>query len=220
MKNKNFKPPITIGETIYQYIKKEVINGKFKLNQRLQEKDIAKLFGVSTTPVREAFHRLAAEKYITINTRREVIVVGATFKEIREVFEVVSALDALATEKAQKKLTNEDIIELKKMNGKLGSYYRSKKIHLYDKQNIKFHNKLWESSGNEFLYNTLIHFVEKTTFYKNQLISLNEELSWLDKSYKDHLDIMKALEKRDPEKVEKILMSHWGRGFLGEETET
>lgn len=220
MKNKNFKPPITIGETIYQYIKKEVINGKFKLNQRLQEKDVAELYGVSTTPVREAFQRLSAEKYLTINTRREVIVAGATLEEIREVFEVVRALDTLATKKAQKRLTNEDIIELKKMTEKLGVHYRSKKIHLYDKKNIEFHNKLWKSSSNEFLHKTLINLVEKTTFYKNQLISLDKELSWLDRSYKDHLDIMKAIEKRDTGKIEKILMSHWGRGFLDEENET
>jgi len=219
MKNTIFKPPITIGETIYQYIKKEIINGKFKLNQRLQEKDIADLYGVSTTPVREAFHRLAAEKYLTISTRREVIVAGTTLEEIKEVFEVVRALDTLATKKAQKRLTNEDIIKLKKMTETLGIYHRSKKIHLYDKENIELHKKLWKSSGNKFLYNTLTHLVEKTTFYKNQLISLDEELSWLDKSYKDHLDIMKAIEKGDTEKVEKILMSHWGKGFLGEKNE-
>jgi DNA-binding GntR family transcriptional regulator len=214
MKNENLKPPITIGETIYQYIKREVINGKFKLNQRLQEKEIAARFGVSTTPVREAFHRLSAEKYLTINTRREVIVAGATLEQIKEVFEVVRVLDAFASKKAQKNLTDIDIIELKKLTEKLGIYYKNKKIQLYDNENLKFHDKLWSASGNEFLYQSLIHFVEKTTFYRNQLISLDRYMSWLDKSYKDHLDIMKAIEKRDAEKIENICKSHWGKGFL------
>jgi len=53
-KKKPFGAPETISEAIYKYLKKAIIEGVLKPNQRIQEKEIAQLFGVSTTPAREA----------------------------------------------------------------------------------------------------------------------------------------------------------------------
>lgn len=67
----------------------------------------------------------------------------------------------------------------------------------------------------------MINLGEKCTFYGNQIFFLTDEPakypSFLDCSFKDHVDLMQAIEKKDPEQVEKILLSHWGKGFLGEE---
>lgn len=220
---KTFDLPATITETIYKYLKNAIIQGKLKPNQRIQEKEIAELFHVSTTPVREAFQRLFAEKYIIINARKDVVVSSATVEELREFFEVVRVLDALASKKAVKRLTDKDISELKRMTKKLGILYEQKKINDYVAENLKIHFKIWEACGNQFLYQSLLRMGEKYTFYGNQLLFLAfeaksaESPSFLDSSYNDHLALLQALEKRDVEAVEKILLSHWGKGFLGEE---
>lgn len=216
-------PPATITETIYAYLKNAIIQGKLKPGQRLQEKNFAELFHVSTTPVREAFQRLFAERYIIINARKDVVVARATREEIREFFEVVRALDALASKKAVRKLTDKDIVELKRMTNRLGQFYSRKKISDYVVQNLKIHYKIWKACGNEFLYQSLMRMAEKYTFYGNQLFFVifaqqaKEQRSFLDSSYQDHIKLMRALEKRDGEEVERILLSHWGKGFLGEE---
>lgn len=216
-------PPATITETIYAYLKNAIIQGKLKPGQRLQEKNFAELFHVSTTPVREAFQRLFAERYIIINARKDVVVARATREEIREFFEVVRVLDALASKKAGRKLTDKDIVELKRMTNRLGQFYSRKKISDYVVQNLKIHYKIWKACGNEFLYQSLMRMAEKYTFYGNQLFFVifaqqaEEQRSFLDSSYQDHIKLMRALEKRDGEEVERILLSHWGKGFLGEE---
>jgi len=216
---KIFEIPSTISETIYRYLKKTIIECKLKPSQRLQEKEIAELFKASTTPVREAFQRLSAEKYIIINARRDVIVASATLEEIKELFEVVRVLDALASKKAMKRLSNKDIAELKKMTQKLNNFYKQKKIYDYVKENLKIHYKIWKACGNKFLYQSLVNLAEKYTFYGNQVFFLTdkpvERPSFFDRSHKDHMDLMKAIEKRDAKQVEKILLAHWGKGFLG-----
>lgn len=219
--NKIFELPITISETIYKYLKKAIIEGELRPNQRIQEKEMAELFNASTTPVREAFQRLSAEKYIIINARKEVVIASATLEEIKELFEVVRVLDTFATKKAMKKLTDKDIAELKKITKKLGNCYKQKKIHSYVKENLKIHDKLWKACGNKFLYQSLLNLAEKTTFYGNQVFFLTNKStnnpSLFNKSYKDHHDLMGAIEKKDSNAVEKILLSHWGKGFLGKE---
>lgn len=134
--NKTFNLPSTITETIYRYLKNAIIEGELKPSQRLQEKEIAELFHVSTTPVREAFQRLFAEKYIIINARKDVIVSPTTLEEIKELFEVVRVLDALASKKAIKRLSDKDIAKLKKMTQKLASLYNQKKINDYVRENL------------------------------------------------------------------------------------
>lgn len=219
--NKAFEVPTTISKTIYKYLKNAIIEGELKPNQRLQEKEIAELFRVSTTPIREAFQRLSAEKYIIISARKEVIVASATLEEIKELFEVVRVLDAFATKKSLKNLTNNDITELKKMTEKLDNFYKQKKIQAYVKENLRVHDKLWKACGNKFLYQSLVNLSEKYTFYANQVFFLTDKstdnTSFFNKSHKDHIDLMKAIEKKDGYRVEKLLLYHWGRGFLGKE---
>jgi len=83
----DFQVPATLSETIYQSLKKALIDGEIKPGQRLQEKEIAALFNTSSTPVREAFFRLAAEKYLVINARKEVLAQDTTLEEVRELYE-------------------------------------------------------------------------------------------------------------------------------------
>jgi DNA-binding GntR family transcriptional regulator len=215
MKKMSLEPPATISETIYRYLKKAIIEGELKPRQKVPEKEIAKLFNVSTTPTREAFQRLSAEKYLTIDARREVFVTAVTPEEILEIFEVVRVLDALASRKALENLTKADIDELKEMTGELRDLYDRKKIDLYVKQNLKIHYRIWKACGNNFLYQSLFNLGEKFTFFSNQLFALIDNPSFNEKSLQDHLDLVKAIERKDAESVEKILIVHWGGvGFL------
>lgn len=187
---KIIEPPSTTSETVYRYLKKAIIEGELKPSQRLQEKEIADLFGSSTTPVREAFQRLSAEKYIIINARKDVMVASATLEEIMELFEVVRVLDTFASKKAIKRLTDNEIADLRKMTGRLGNFYKKKKIYDYVKENLMIHHKIWKACANKFLYQSLVNLEEKSTFFGNQVFFLaddpNKRPSFFDKSYKDH----------------------------------
>ena len=216
MKNKSIKPPITITETIFQYLKKSIINGEFKPNQRLHEKEIAEIFSVSTTPVREAFQRLSAEKYVILNARKEVIVAELSLKQIKELYEIIRVLDVFSAKKALENITDKDISELKKKTDKLSEFYKKKKIQSYIKQSTRIHEILWKNCGNELIYRSLVDLMEKATAFGD--IVTSDFLSiplYFERSYKDHIELMAAVENRDAAKVEKILCSHWGKDYYG-----
>ncbi len=214
MKNKSIKPPITISETIFQFVKKSIINGEFKPNQRLQEKEIAEIFSVSTTPVREAFQRLSAEKYVILNARKEVIVAELSTKQIKELYEIIRVLDIFSAKKALEKITDKDISELKKKTDKLSELYKKKNIQAYIKKSTQIHEILWKRCGNELIYRTLVDLQEKAIAFGD--IVTSDFLSiplYLERSYKDHIELMAAAENRDAAEVEKILLSHWGKDY-------
>jgi len=92
----------------------------------VQEKKVAELFGVSTTPVREAFQRLSAEDFLIITARRDVIVAGVSLEQIKELFEVVRVLDTFATKKVIRRLTDEDLDKIKNMTKRMSVFYKQK----------------------------------------------------------------------------------------------
>jgi DNA-binding GntR family transcriptional regulator len=216
-----YERPATLSESIYSHLKKAIIEGNLKPGQRLMEKEFAELFKASTTPVREAFQKLSAEKYIVINSRKDVTVAAVTRKEIAELFEVVRVLDALATRRAIPNLSAGDMTEVRRMTERLGEFYRQSRVSEYVVENMRIHVRLWRASGNEYLYQCLSTSADKYVFLSNHLFSVDQVMtgrpSFFERSYQDHLDLLQALEKKDSLAVEKILLSHWGKGFLGEE---
>jgi DNA-binding GntR family transcriptional regulator len=215
---KHYERPATLSESIYGHLKKAIIEGDLRPGQRLMEKEFAELFKASTTPVREAFQKLSAEKYIVINSRKDVTVATVTRKEIAELFEVVRVLDALAARRAVPNLSDGDIAELRRMTTKLGEFHDQNKVYEYIVENMRIHDRVWRACGNEYLYECLSSSADKYVFLSNHLFSLGkgptERPSFFERSLQDHFDLMDAVEKRDTLAVEKILLSHWGKGFL------
>src|SRR4030067_3130590 len=106
---KQYERPATLSESIYGHLKKAIIEGDLRPGQRLMEKEFAELFKASTTPVREAFQKLSAEKYIIINSRKDVTVAAVTRRGIAALFEVVRVLEALAVRKAIPNLSEGEV---------------------------------------------------------------------------------------------------------------
>jgi DNA-binding GntR family transcriptional regulator len=214
-KQKPLELPATIGQAIYDHLKKAIIRGELKPGQRVQEKEVASLFHVSSTPVREAFFRLAAEKFLTITARKEVLVRGTSDAEVRELYEVVRALDGHAMKKVIGDLTDHDLEKLRLMMTKLGEYYGAEDHQRYLEQNLRIHDRLWQACGNKYLYAALQQLMEKIAIYRrhSDFVPFADPVA-MKKSYRDHLLIQEALECRDLDGLEKVIETHWGEEFI------
>jgi DNA-binding GntR family transcriptional regulator len=73
-------------------------------------------------PVREAFRRLAAEGLVTLRPNRGAIVSGLNIEEMREVFEMRSALEGLAIRLAVPKLTERHLARLERQLDEMDDY--------------------------------------------------------------------------------------------------
>jgi DNA-binding GntR family transcriptional regulator len=215
VKPKTIELPATISQTIYDHLKKAIISGELKPGRRVQEKEIAALFHVSSTPVREAFFRLAAEKFLTITARKEVLVQATSDAEVRELYEVVRALDGHAMKKIIGDLAPQDLERLRMMTMKLGAYYEAGDHQRYLEQNLKIHDRLWQACGNKYLYAALIQLMEKIAIYRKHSDFVPfADAGAMEKSYRDHRLIQDALERRDLEALEKVIETHWGEEFI------
>lgn len=210
-----FDIPTTLSEAIYRYLKDAIVKGQLKPGERLQEKEIAALFNASSTPVREAFFRLSAEKYIIMSARREVVVNKPSYASVQELYEIVRTLDKLAVAKVLPNLTGEDVAELKRMTGELEKCYLRKDRQRYLEENLKIHDRIWRSCGNNFLYELLVEVMNKIAIYRRTTdFSPFADAPSLDKSFQDHVRLMELIEAGDLPGLTELIESHWGEEFV------
>lgn len=213
-KPSDFQAPATLSEMVYLSLKKAIIEGEIKPGQRLQEKEIAALYNTSSTPVREAFFRLAAEKYLVITARKEVVVQDTTLEEVRELYEIVRALDILALRKALALMTEHDVAELRTMTAELGRFHDADDHQGYLEQNLRLHDAIWRRCGSRSLYETLSELMSKIAIYRRKTdFSPFADPPALEKSYRDHREIFRLIERRDMAGLERLIEAHWGEEF-------
>ncbi len=74
-------------ERVYLYVREQILRGRFAGGSFVEEEAISSALGVSRTPVREAFHRLEAERFIDLLPRRGALVRQVTAQELLDLYE-------------------------------------------------------------------------------------------------------------------------------------
>ena len=70
--------PQSLREYVEAYLKQAIVGGKYKPGDRLIEREICELLGVSRPPVREALRQLEADKLITHELHRGPVVASVS----------------------------------------------------------------------------------------------------------------------------------------------
>jgi len=187
---------------IYNSIKEAIIEQKLRPNMQLVEEVISEAFGVSRTPVRNVFRRLASERLVTITPYKGTFIACPTIEEAIEVFEMRRLLEAAAIRKLCKLVENGQ-------HKQLSSVVEEELLALKEGDVIEglnlsgdFHLKIAELAGGIYY----------SKFLK-ELISLTYVIIALygDKNYTnchDHENILAAIQQGDADLAERLLIDH------------
>lgn len=177
---------------------------------RLDERRLSEGLGVSRTPIREAMTLLEQEGFVRTLPRRGIYVVRKTKREIVEIITVMAALESMAARFAALNAADEDIAELRRLmdafhNGPDGQTDGGERLEEYSDANIAFHQAIIRMSGCKLLAemteNLFIHMraIRKVTIHQDNRAA---------RSITDHMAIIEALERRDPELAERLAREH------------
>lgn len=105
----------TLTHRVEELLRKEIVRGDRPSGSRLNEVEIAAVYGVSRGPVREALQRLARDGLVVLEAHRGAFVTQLDRDEVLELFEVRAALEAEAAGLVALKITEADILLLRQM---------------------------------------------------------------------------------------------------------
>jgi len=188
-------------------IRDMIVQDKFKPGERIRERQLSKELNVSRTPLREALKILAGERLIDILPNRGAVVADPAPDEVRELLQVLGALEALGGRLAAECATDQEISEIRALHFEMLAAYSRKDRLTYFKLNQMIHKSIVAASRNAVLIEAHDQFnarVYRVRYRSNQRNALWHE------AIHQHETIIEALESRDGTLLAQRLSSHLG----------
>jgi len=172
---------------------------------RLDERQLAHDFGISRTPVREAMAQLEREGFVRSVPRRGVYVVRKTKSEVIELIQAWAALESMAARLITESATDSDIAGLRRMFATFEGDKLHARLDEYSEVNIAFHQTIIELSGNQVLIRLAENLFTHMRMIRGSTIGEDDRV---ERSIRDHMNIIQALEARDTERAEDLVRLH------------
>lgn len=143
-----------LSEEIFGKVRGDIIAGRYSARDFISESEIAKVYGVSKAPVKEALHLLADQGYLVSFPRKGYMVNTFSQVEVNQIQEVRRCLEVLCVRRAIEHATDDEIVSLRAaIEDTTKSDEPEKTV------NYRFHMRLAEISGNPVLPQTLERLV-------------------------------------------------------------
>jgi len=170
-------------------IREEIICGKLRPQQRLNEVHLAKRLDISRTPLREALFGLVNEKFVYEIPRRGFFVAALSVEELKQLYVIRQILDPNALQLAGIP-GEEKIVELELLNKKIA---KVKKVQDIISLDDLWHLKLIEGCNNEILIGLIKAHMSRTRRYEFAYFS---QAGSIGVATQEHILILDALRNR------------------------
>jgi DNA-binding GntR family transcriptional regulator len=172
---------------------------------RLDERQLASDLGISRTPVREAMAQLEREGFVRSVPRRGIYVVRKSKREVIEMITAWAALESMAARLITANATTEEIAALRRMFATFENGQARAHLDEYSEVNIEFHQTIIRMSKNGVLTDLAENLFTHMRMIRRKTIG---EQDRVDRSIRDHINIIEALEARDTERAEDLVRNH------------
>jgi DNA-binding GntR family transcriptional regulator len=195
---------LTIAEQIATALRHEIVTGQLPAGTRLLQIETAQRFGVSTTPVREAFGLLQSDGLVQIDTHRGVTVFLPTVQDLVEHYEIRMALEVLAVEKAAECFQAQDAPPLAAI---LDEMHATSDAAYYVEQNQQFHLRLYRLAGRSRLLTMIEELRNASNAYLHLYAAADvpRDAQRLDS---EHREILAACQASDPVRAANTVRHH------------
>jgi DNA-binding GntR family transcriptional regulator len=206
IKSFDFKPHV-LGDQIAAILAEAILEGKLKGGDRLIEVELQKHFGISRSPLREAFRNLEKKGLVTIIPRKGTFVKRITRRDIEENLPVRATLEGLAARETHKRITDKILSEMTRTLSKMENAAGCGDTRTYWKHHLLFHDHFINASGNEVLTNILKTLRMHSLWHRFSYRYYQEDLQ---KSLAVHRDILNLMQNpgSDGDEIEALVRRH------------
>ncbi|MGL6101145.1 MAG: GntR family transcriptional regulator [Fusobacteriaceae bacterium] len=195
----------SIREQVYQKLRGLIINGEISSGERVVEVEYADKFQVSRTPVRESIRMLELEGLVEVNDKGGVLVKEVTQADIREIYKIRIALEAIIIEEIIGN-NHQGLEKLETLLQETEKFIKEKKLS--DDVLNKF------TDFNETFYSVsklerVVELIKNMNLYlvRFRKISIGDEKRRL-VAYNEHKLLVKALREKNLEKALEVNKNH------------
>ncbi|MFE6748248.1 GntR family transcriptional regulator [Kitasatospora purpeofusca] len=195
------------ADLAYESLRSAIARGDLRAGERINMDELARRFGVSKIPIREAVKRLESDGLLVSRVHAGVTVAGVDATEMRGVFLAREAIEALIAELAAQRVDARRLAGLEEVQGRMREALASGATAEMAELNSRFHRLLAEAAG----YRILSDLTEQLllTIRRYRIAAPLGERNW--RSVVDEHDaVLAALHRRDPRGAAEAARAHIG----------
>lgn len=196
--------PRSLTAMVADQLRELIISGRIDMGEQLSENVLAERLGVSRTPVREAFMRLAAERMVEVRPQRGTFVFTCTEDEVREICELRAILETGALRLGAARDRAGLVAALNRVVAE-GETALEAGPEAYQPADQKFHDTLLAFAGND-------HLVEAYSRITGRVQTLRwrytRELERVQGSQDAHVTLTGHLARGEDDIAEALLREH------------
>ena len=195
----------TLAENLRHQLADEIMTGVLAPGVALDETEIARRFGVSRTPVREAIRLLNASGLVEARPHRAAVVAQPSPARLVGMFEAMAELEALCAALAAERMTPAERHTLQSIHESLRALIHSGDPQRYHEINEAFHAAIYNGAHNDYLAElTLTTRVRVAPFRRAQFRNLGR----LAKSHAEHDRVMVAIMRGERARAGEAMRGH------------
>jgi DNA-binding GntR family transcriptional regulator len=197
--------PRSLADVVTARLRREIVEGEFELGQALSESKIATRYGVSRTPVREAFACLGLEGLVRTEPQQGTFVFTIDRAQFAQISEARSILETAALRLAIERGEAELVRQWRRLVEGMTVALRDPDARSYSRCDGNFHQALFTLAANPFLIAAGQAFAAKMAAVRNRLGAHPEHMA---KSYEQHVELLALVERSDVEAAVALLEHH------------
>jgi DNA-binding GntR family transcriptional regulator len=193
----------SLSASIAAQIRDDILSGRYVPHQRLVESELARQFGVSRVPVREALLSLEPLGLIENIPRRGARVARISAEQVEDLFAVRAALEVLAARLASRRRDRQAVLALEDVL-KHGQFAASEgRLDDLPALNLRFHSLIIDAAKNEYVAYAIAPLVERIEMVYAQHVTKRASGSWA-----EHGVILRAIVAGDEERAGRLAAAH------------
>ena len=204
--------PRALYQEVAEQLRQRIFSGELIAGHWIDELKLAKDYGISRTPLREALKVLATEGLVTMKVRRGAYVTEVSEQDLNEVYHLLGLLESDAAAQVAKNANRQQIDALQQLHRELES---AAALPEPDRErflqcNERFHLRLLEIANNRWAMQmvTDLRKVMKLN-RRNSLLKVGR----IDESLAEHSAIMEAVAAHDPAAASSRMLQHFRSGL-------
>jgi len=202
-------PSITLKAHLVERLRDSIISGVYKPGARLNESKLARQFGVSRIPVREALMQLQEQGLVMNHPRRGMFVNTLTEEDIQKINSVRIVLESEAIKLCRAKLTPGMDTKLSGIVQRMEAWNPGSELDGVA-LDLEFHRTVWSYSGNTWLEKSLNSLVPAVMAH-HALDGISHELiRWRLNHHRSLLDVIRGNSRQSPEEA---ILVHLRMGY-------
>lgn len=198
----------TLSEHVFQLIQSAIIKGDIAPGSKISEPELARTYGISRGPLREAIHRLEGQKLLVRVPHVGARVVSLSHAELIELYEIRESLEGMACRLAAERMSEDEISELRRVleTHEQDEAFQAGVGYYQQEGDYDFHYKIIQGSGNRTLTQMLCgELYQLVRMYRIQFSTTPNRPR---QAFTEHHRILDAIADRDGELAELLMRRH------------